>query len=53
MPDLVYASAGIVADEGNPGVMMNLLLVLYFALVLVVVALFEAVQRRIGSHVRG
>ncbi|MGD9509502.1 MAG: transporter substrate-binding domain-containing protein [Geminicoccaceae bacterium] len=53
VPDLVYASAGIVADEGNPGVMMNLLLVLYFTLVLVVVALFEAVRRRIGSHVRG
>lgn len=53
VPDLVYASAGIVADEGNPGVMMNLLLILYFALVLAVVALFETVRRRIGPHVRG
>lgn len=52
VPDLVYASAGIVADEGNPGVMMNLLLVLYFALVLAVVALFEAARRRVGSHAR-
>jgi polar amino acid transport system substrate-binding protein len=51
VPDLVYASAGIVADEGNPGVMMNLLLMLYFALVLGVVALFEAARRRIGPHV--
>ena len=33
--------------------MMNLLLMLYFALVLGVVALFEATRRRIGPHVRG
>lgn len=52
VPELVYASASIVADEGNPGVMMNILLVAYFLLILAVVALFERVRRRLVSHAR-
>lgn len=52
VPDLVYASASIVADEGNPGVMMNLLLVLYFLLVFAVVALFEAAHRGVAARAR-
>jgi polar amino acid transport system substrate-binding protein len=52
VPELVYASASIVADEGNPGVMMNILLVTYFLLILAVVALFERVRRRLVRHAR-
>jgi polar amino acid transport system substrate-binding protein len=52
VPELVYASASIVADEGNPGVMMNILLVAYFLLILAVVALFERVRRRLVRHAR-
>ena len=52
VPELVYASASIVAQEGNPDVMMNLLLVVYFLLILGVVATFEQVRRRIARDDR-
>ncbi len=46
VPELVHASTGIVAENGNPGVMMNLLMLAYFAILLVVVQLFEHAGRR-------
>jgi polar amino acid transport system substrate-binding protein len=52
VPELVYASSSIVADEGNPDVMMNLLLLVYFLLVLAVVGIFERVRRGMARHAR-
>ena len=40
VPELVYASSSIVAQNGNPSVMMNLLMLAYFVLILGVVWLF-------------
>ena len=33
LPELVHASTAIIAEKGNDGVMMNLLLLCYFVLV--------------------
>lgn len=48
VPELVYATNSILAERGNAAVMMNILMVAYFLLVLGVVALFEAVERRLA-----
>lgn len=46
VPELVYASTSVVTDNGNPGVMMHLLMLLYFLVVLAFVHLFELAGRR-------
>ena len=40
LPELVHASTAIIAEKGNDGVMMNLLLICYFVLVIVTVRIF-------------
>lgn len=47
VPELVYASSAIVAENGNPSVMMNLLMLVYFVLILAVVWLFGRIERRL------
>jgi polar amino acid transport system substrate-binding protein len=47
VPEIISASTSIIAERGNAGVMMNVLMVLYFLLVLAFVRLFGAVQRRL------
>lgn len=49
VPELVYASSAIVAENGNPSVMMNLLMLVYFILILAVVWAFGRIGRRIGA----
>ena len=46
LPELVHASTAIVAEKGNDGVMMNLMLVCYFALVIGTVQLFRRWEKR-------
>ena len=45
LPELVHASTSIVAEKGNADVMMNLLLICYFALVIITVQLFRRFER--------
>ena len=47
VPELISASTAIIAEHGNTGVMMNVLMIAYFLLVLLVVHLFAALERRI------
>jgi len=47
VPELVHASAAIIAENGNPSVMMNLLLACYVLLVFLVVRLFSFIQSRV------
>ncbi|MDI6024970.1 transporter substrate-binding domain-containing protein [Corticibacterium sp. UT-5YL-CI-8] len=47
VPELVYASTTIIADYGNGGVMMNILLACYVATVLVVVQGFKLFERKV------
>lgn len=47
VPELVHASTAIIADHGNPGVMMNILLACYVGIVLLVVWGFHAIERRV------
>jgi polar amino acid transport system substrate-binding protein len=49
VPELVYATSAIVAENGNPSVMMNLLMLVYFVLILAVVWAFGRIERRLGS----
>ena len=46
LPELVHASTAIIAEKGNDGVMMNLLLLCYFALVFVTIWLLRGWERR-------
>ncbi|MCW2240015.1 transporter substrate-binding domain-containing protein [Azospirillum canadense] len=50
VPELISSSAAIVADQGNAGVMMNVLMVTYFLIVLLVVRLFGMLERRMVRH---
>jgi len=45
VPELINVTAAIVADAGNPDVMMNLLMLVYFLIVLSVVWLFSALRK--------
>lgn len=47
VPELVHASTAIIAENGNPAVMMNLLLACYVVLVFLVVRLFSFIQSRV------
>jgi polar amino acid transport system substrate-binding protein len=49
VPELVYASSGIVAENGNASVMMNLLMLAYFTLILGVVRVFGHIERRLAG----
>lgn len=49
VPELVYASSSIVAQNGNPSVMMNLLMLVYFLLILAVVWAFGRIERRLAA----
>lgn len=54
VPELIYASTSILAEQGNADVMINLLMLVYFLIVLAVVRLFSLAERRImGSAVSG
>ena len=46
LPELVHASTAIIAEKGNDGVMMNLLLLCYFALVFATIWLLRGWERR-------
>lgn len=50
VPELVQATSSIVAQNGNPGVMMNLLMVTYFLLILLVVRAFARIGRRLAGR---
>ncbi|HRF13054.1 MAG: hypothetical protein AW09_000101 [Candidatus Accumulibacter phosphatis] len=53
VPELVSAATAIVAEQGNPEVMMNVLMITYFLLVTTVVQIFNYLERRIpnlGQH---
>jgi polar amino acid transport system substrate-binding protein len=50
VPELISASTTIVAEKGNPAVMMNVLMITYFLLVMSVVQLFNGLQRWLLSH---
>ncbi|MCM8578585.1 MAG: hypothetical protein NFV56_03775, partial [Candidatus Accumulibacter sp.] len=47
VPELVSAATAIVAEQGNPEVMMNVLMITYFLLVTTVVQIFNYLERRI------
>ncbi len=49
LPELVYASTSIVAEKGNDDIMMNLLLLAYFALVILTVRAFRLLERRVAA----
>ena len=46
LPELVHASTAIIAEKGNDGVMMNLLLLCYFALVFATIWALRGWERR-------
>lgn len=50
VPEMISASTAIVAEQGNPEVMMNVLMIAYFLLVLAVVRLFTRVERKVFGH---
>ena len=52
VPELIYASTALIAENGNRGVMMNVLMLTYFLLVLLVVYLFAVLERRFLRHER-
>ncbi len=52
VPELVYASSSIVAEQGNPDVMMNILMLVYFFLILAVVTLFDRAKRWVARDAR-
>ncbi len=47
VPELISASTAIVAEHGNAGVMMNVLMIVYFLVVLLVVRIFAGIERRV------
>ena len=47
LPELVHASTTIVAEKGNDVIMMNLLLLLYFGIVILTVRFFRYLERRV------
>ncbi len=49
LPELVYASTSIVAEKGNDDIMMNLLLLAYFAFVILTVRAFRILERRVSA----
>ena len=49
VPELIHASTSIVADKGNSVAMMNILLVCYFALILMTVKAFQFLQKRAAN----
>lgn len=50
VPELVSVSTAIVAEQGNPAVMMNVLMITYFLLVMGVVRIFNYLESRIRTH---
>lgn len=50
VPELIAVSTALIAENGNPGVMMNVLMLTYFLLVLLVVYLFAVLERRFLRH---
>lgn len=50
VPELISASTTIVAEQGNPAVMMNMLMLIYFLLVMLFMQLFNAIERRMRRH---
>jgi polar amino acid transport system substrate-binding protein len=53
VPELINSTTAIVAERGNALVMMNVLMVIYFLMVVGVMRLFKRLHRRIGAHVAG
>lgn len=50
VPELISASTAIIAEHGNAGVIMNVLMITYFLLVLLVVRLFAVIERRVLQY---
>lgn len=49
VPELISAATAVMAERGNIGVMMNLLMAIYFLLVLAVVRLLERAERKLAD----
>lgn len=47
VPELISTSTAIIAEHGNTGVMINVLMLIYFLLVLLTVRLFAVIERRV------
>ena len=50
VPELISKSTAIIAERGNSGVMMNVLMVTYFLLVVGVMTLIDHLHRRMVGH---
>jgi polar amino acid transport system substrate-binding protein len=50
VPELISSSTAIIAERGNSVVMMNVLMIVYFLMVLLVVQLFSRLHRRFVHH---
>ncbi|MFO1370923.1 MAG: transporter substrate-binding domain-containing protein [Candidatus Competibacteraceae bacterium] len=50
VPELISISTAIIAEQGNAEVMMNVLMLTYFLLVLFIVRIFAAIERRLLQH---
>jgi polar amino acid transport system substrate-binding protein len=50
VPELISSSTAIIAERGNAVVMMNVLMVVYFLMVLLVVRFFSRLHRRFVHH---
>jgi polar amino acid transport system substrate-binding protein len=50
VPELISASTAIMAERGNIAVMMNVLMIVYFLLILAVVRLLNTVERKVMRH---
>lgn len=51
VPELIASSTAIMAERGNSAVMMNVLMVVYFLIVVVTIWLFNRFHRWITAHV--
>jgi polar amino acid transport system substrate-binding protein len=49
VPEVISASTSIMAERGNIGVMMNILMIVYFLMVLAIVRLLTSLQHRLSS----
>ena len=49
VPEVISASTSIMAERGNIGVMMNILMIVYFLMVLGIVRLLTSLQHRLAS----
>src|SRR6185312_15984039 len=51
VPELISSSTTIIAERGNSSEMMNILMAIYFLLVLIVIRLLAFLRKRMAAHV--